>query len=190
MNFAGSPLVRRIGTAATAALLAMVAGNEGRRYFVYRDIAGMPTVCDGVTGPDVIPGKTYTDAECDALLLKQVEAHTAGVLDCLDPDPPPAMAVGLADFGYNVGVNAFCASTAARKYNAGDRIGACAEISRWTWVRHDGHKVDCRTAGNLCPGLVTRRDRERAMCEGRIPIPHLFDGVASGVASTAPRGST
>jgi lysozyme len=28
------------------------------------------TVCDGHTGPDIIAGKRYSDAECDAMLAK------------------------------------------------------------------------------------------------------------------------
>jgi GH24 family phage-related lysozyme (muramidase) len=42
----------------------------------------------------------------------------------------------------------------ARKANAGDMPGACAELSRWT-----------RAGGNELPGLVKRRAAERELCE-------------------------
>jgi lysozyme len=57
-------------------------------------------------------------------------------------------------FAFNVGVNAFCGSTAVRKLNAGDRTGACAELSNWT-----------RSGGKVLPGLVRRRAAERQLCE-------------------------
>lgn len=41
---------------------------EGIRYRPYKDIAGIWTVCAGITGSDVVLGKTYTQRECDALL--------------------------------------------------------------------------------------------------------------------------
>lgn len=33
---------------------------EGIRFKPYKDIAGIWTVCAGITGPDVVLGKTYT----------------------------------------------------------------------------------------------------------------------------------
>lgn len=43
-------------------------GLEGVRHNPYKDIVGVWTVCYGHTGKDIIPGKTYTEAECKALL--------------------------------------------------------------------------------------------------------------------------
>ncbi|EJI6591482.1 lysozyme, partial [Salmonella enterica] len=59
------------GAGAVAIAAAMLGGHdglEGRRYEPYRDVVGVITVCDGHTGKDIVPGKHYTDAECDALL--------------------------------------------------------------------------------------------------------------------------
>jgi lysozyme len=43
--------------------------------------------------------------------------------------------------------------------------GACAAIERWTYVAGR----DCALTENrrFCGGIVTRRQAERAMCEGR-----------------------
>jgi lysozyme len=51
-----------------------------------------------------------------------------------------------------VGTEAFCKSTLARKLNAGDPA-ACDELLRWTTAK-----------GIQLPGLVKRREQERALC--------------------------
>lgn len=58
------------GAMAIAAIL--IPSLEGVEYKPYRDVAGVLTVCYGHTGPDIIPGKTYTRAECNALLDKDL----------------------------------------------------------------------------------------------------------------------
>ena len=45
-------------------------GLEGVSYIPYKDIVGVWTVCHGHTGKDIMLGKTYTKAECKALLNK------------------------------------------------------------------------------------------------------------------------
>ncbi len=47
-------------------------GLEGVSYIPYEDIVGVWTVCHGHTGKDIMPGKTYTEAECKALLNKDL----------------------------------------------------------------------------------------------------------------------
>ncbi|MDP9912387.1 GH24 family phage-related lysozyme (muramidase) [Variovorax boronicumulans] len=39
---------------------------------VHNDTGGVPTVCHGVTGAEVIRGKLYTRAECEALERKHL----------------------------------------------------------------------------------------------------------------------
>ena len=47
-------------------------GLEGVSYIPYEDIVGVWTVCHGHTGKDIMLGKTYTEAECKALLNKDL----------------------------------------------------------------------------------------------------------------------
>ena len=47
-------------------------GLEGVSYIPYKDIVGVWTVCHGHTGKDIMLGKTYTEAECKALLNKDL----------------------------------------------------------------------------------------------------------------------
>lgn len=171
------PLIaQRIGIASAAILALSVAAFEGRELVVYRDIGGVPTVCDGITGRDVIPGKRYTDAECDALLDKHLDAHTLEMLACVRVPLSDREVIAWSHFSYNVGAANFCRSTAAKLLNAGDRIGACNQIPRWAHVAGK----DCRIAANKCSGIVRRRAWEQAMC-----LPPDFSNVTSGVTTTA-----
>ena len=59
---------------------------------------------------------------------------------------------GVLSFAYNCGVGALQASTLRRRINAGDWLGAQAEMRKWV-----------RGGGRILPGLVTRRAVEAGM---------------------------
>lgn len=160
-------LVARIGFAAATFLVGSLGYVEGRRHVVYLDTGGVPTVCDGITGKGVIPGKVYTDAECDALVASRLDELAGESLACVHVPLTIHETVAWVHFSYNVGPHAFCGSRAVRMLNAGDHRGACAEITRWMFVAGK----DCRLESSHCPGIVKRRARERALCEGLIPVP-------------------
>jgi lysozyme len=82
--------------------------------------------------------------------------HAKGVKACVTYPLTPNQLAASVSFAFNIGVNKFCASTMAQKFNAGDMKGACAELSRWT-----------KAGGRELPGLVKRRAIERDMCEGK-----------------------
>ena len=54
---------------------------------------------------------------------------------------------------YNIGIAAFCGSSMARKFNAGDKSGACDALLLWT-----------KAGGQFRQGLLNRRNEERALC--------------------------
>ncbi|MBZ9873067.1 lysozyme [Mesorhizobium sp. BR1-1-9] len=154
------------GGAAGAALLAFATAYtshwEGRRYVAYRDVGNVLTVCDGHTGSDIIPGKRYTDAECDAILQKDLIAHEQRMLACAPVlyNVPDDTYVSINDWAFNVGTGAACKSTLIRKVKAGDLRGACMELSKWVYVK-----------GRVIRGLTVRRVQgdavnlsERALC--------------------------
>lgn len=153
MNAAGRAARQGLmGGAALAAAVAMIAGFEGRRNAPYHDMAGVLTVCHGETQ---VPMRRYSDAECAAMLRRRVEHDYAKpVLACV-----PALAhrpgplVASVSLAYNIGVGAFCRSTVARRFNAGDWAGGCDAFRVWT-----------RANGAVVPGLVRRREAERRMC--------------------------
>ena len=141
------------GVAATA--IALVGAFEGLRLAAYRDPIGIPTICYGST-KGVKIGDKATKAECDALLVDELIEHEQGMRRCLrEPDKlTDGQYIAFLSLTYNIGVGAFCKSTAAKLINAGDMAGACAQISRWD-----------KAAGIRLPGLVKRRAEERRICE-------------------------
>lgn len=146
-------LIASIGASAAAIVTAFVAQHEGLRLWAYRDPVGVLTACYGHTGPDVQPGQTYTPARCRELLERDLARH-AQALACIHRPLTDGQKAAFVSFAYNVGPRAFCESTLAKKANAGDMAGACAELSKWVYAK-----------GQRLPGLVARRAAERAMCE-------------------------
>ena len=137
----------------TITLLGGPDGLEGRRYVPYRDVAGVLTVCDGHTGPDIVRNKNYTDQECDALLradLKPVQSDVNSLVTVTLSDYQRA---ALYSFVYNTGTDAFSRSSLLKKLNAGDTTGACSELRRWVFA-----------GGRRWKGLMKRRETERALC--------------------------
>lgn len=145
----------RIVGAVGGATIALVGAFEGLRLVAYRDPIGINTICYGATR-GVQMGDRATKAECDALLMEELLIHEAGMRRCLrEPDKlTDGQYVAFLSLTYNIGVGAFCKSTAARMINAGDMAGACAQISRWN-----------RAGGVVWPGLTKRRAEERRICE-------------------------
>ena len=148
-----SKLITKIGAAAAALAVSTVAFYEGTVQRTYRDPIGIITACTGHTGPELQMGQTFTREQCDDMLAKDLLQHAAA-LDCIKTPLADGQKAAFLSFAFNVGNGAFCGSTLARKANAGDMRGACAELSRWTLA-----------GGRELPGLVKRRAAERALCE-------------------------
>lgn len=142
------------GTAAAALAVAVVGGFEGLRLNAYRDVVGVATICYGETR-GVKMGDSHSKAECDAMLLKGLQDFERGVFACAPalaeaPDPRVVAHVSLA---YNIGVGAYCKSSAARRFNAGDIRASCDAFLLWNKAR-----------GVVFPGLTKRRQAERELC--------------------------
>lgn len=159
----GSPGKFGVGALAIA-IVASLAVWEGDKKVPYYDQVGVLTVCRGVTGPEVIKGKTYTDAECNALEQAYLRKMLDGLGRCVATPISFDEWAAYGHFSYNVGTRAFCQSTLVKKLNAGDRRGACREMGRWTFIRKGGVMVNCRDPKHKCGGLPKRRDYEVDMC--------------------------
>lgn len=145
-----------------ACCVAAVGNFEGTKHLPYRDMGGVWTVCRGHTGPDVIPGVAWTDDQCKRQDMVDVLKAAAQVNGCINVALPQGAQIAYNDFAYNVGGTAFCRSSMARLENQGLHREACAGLLRYVYVG----KVDCRTAGTRCPGIVKRRQWEYAKCAG------------------------
>lgn len=132
--------------------VACVGAEEGVRYAAYKDPVGIPTICFGET-KGVKLGDTATPEQCREMLGDRVLEFGRGVDACTKGELPPARKAALTSFAYNVGVETYCRSSVARKLNAGDVQGGCDALLLYVYAK-----------GIKLPGLVTRRENERAMC--------------------------
>ncbi len=130
---------------------------EGLRLAAYKDIVGVWTVCYGET-KGVRPGDTYTKAQCDAMLAREIGSYRRG-LNAYFTDKtrqfwlPREREVAYVSLSYNVGVHGAGKSTATRRLNSGDIEGGCEALTWWN-----------KAGGRVVRGLVRRRTDEHALC--------------------------
>lgn len=151
-------IAKRI-VAATAIATSLAVGHEGLKFTPYFDPPGILTVCRGHTGPDVIKGKKYSLAECDAFLTEDMKNAIYTVEACQPGLPAPVLAA-FADAVFNSGPKIACdrkRSTAARLLDANKLVEACHQLPRWNKARILGVMVEL-------PGLTTRRAEEKQVC--------------------------
>lgn len=127
---------------------------SGPQYLkAYLDAVKVPTACDGITR-GVRIGQIYTPAQCSMLLQTELVETASHVVDCVPALKGRAnQAAAAVSLAYNIGWPSFCRSTAARLFNAGRLAEGCDAFTMWV-----------KAKGNVLPGLVARRGRERALC--------------------------
>lgn len=148
------PATRRTKVAAgtLAVVIPFVALYEGLRNVAYRDPVGIPTICFGHT-ENVRMGDYRTTEECKAMLIPELEKANYAVSNCLHDPISDRQRAGFVSLVYNAGPKAVCGSTLQRRWNSGDRRGACDAILMWKYAK-----------GVELPGLVRRRKEERELC--------------------------
>lgn len=151
--------LRNRKAAAAAIAVALAAPAEGLRRVAYYDPPGILTVCRGHTGADVVKGKIYSLAECDALMTADMRGAIEAVDRCV-PGLPVNVLAAFSDAVYNIGPTIACdrnQSTAARLLYSGRITEACNQLPRWDKARVAGVLV-------ALPGLTKRRAAERDVC--------------------------
>lgn len=138
--------------AAAAVAVPVIVSWEGWERVAYADPVNVITACAGATAG--ITRRTYTDAECEALLLRDVVDHAWRINSCLPENLPTETRAAFISAAYNIGTGAFCKSSMSKKALAGDLKGACESLSLWN-----------KAGGRVLPGLVNRRADERRLCE-------------------------
>lgn len=170
---AKAKLAAVLGAGVVAVLVPLVKKHEGEVYAGYLDPIGIVTACVGHTRTAEL--RPYTKSECEELLAQDLLEANRIVDRCVAVPLEPHQRAAFISFAFNVGPgkagvkDGFCVlkngrtPTFLRRLNAGDYAGACAGLEAW------------RTAGGrVFRGLVKRRADERALCEGRLPIPDNF----------------
>lgn len=121
---------------------------------------GQPlTVCNGLTGDEVVAGRYYSPAECYRLEKRRYlryEATAKRLLTHWDSYNPFQQATFL-DFLHNKGDGSLEGSTMRRKANAGDWLGACRENPRW-------NRGTVKGVSTVLPGLQLRGDSNDEIC--------------------------
>lgn len=132
-----------------------VADREAVVLRPYADPVGIQTACAGETDAAVVGLKErFSRDECIAVLGASLYRHALEMDKCIKRPLAAHEAVAVLSWSYNTGTNAACGSTLVRKLNAGEPF--CSELSKWVYAK-----------GKKLPGLVKRRESERAICEGR-----------------------
>lgn len=154
-------------TTSMAVKIAMVMGNyyeSSNRHIgrPYIDKAGRGeplTVCNGVTGAGVVPGKYYSPQDCYQLERARYLMTEAAVAPLLRywASYDPFVQATFIDFGWNKPISSFRTSTMRAKANAGDLLGSCAENPRW-------NKGTVKGVLTVLPGLQTRGDSNAELC--------------------------
>lgn len=148
-----NPRILIASLALSAAGLVGIVMHEGYTDKAVIPVPGdRPTIGFGTTD-GVKMGDSITPPLALSRALLDVAAFEGAIKQCVT--------VGLTQFeydayvslAYNIGSNAFCASTLVKKLNAGDFVGACKEILRWD-----------RFKGQPLRGLTIRRQKEYALC--------------------------
>jgi lysozyme len=150
----------RLGIAAltlSAAAFGALVGFEGYSERAIIPVAGdVPTLGFGTTkgvklGDSIDPVRAVNRALID------VSKFEGAAKRCITVPLHQHEYDAYIQLSYNIGPTAFCNSTLARKLNALDYAGACAEILRWD-----------RFQGRPLAGLTARRLAEHQLCRGRV----------------------
>jgi lysozyme len=158
------------GSLAMAMVASMTAYFESSGKMItkaYRDPAGVPTICDGIT-KGVYIGMEVTEEWCRLAKEKEITNHSRPLQD-VTYDLPIGPKVGLTDLSFNIGEQGLAKSTSMKRLKAGDIQGACDAILMWKYVKINGVQTDCSKSSS-CRGIWIRRNAERDVCLGEISV--------------------
>lgn len=167
--------------------IAIIKQHEGVRLTAYADPVGVLTIGYGHTSaagaPEVTRGMKITQAGADTILRQDLAKFERYVTDAVKVPLNQNEFDALVSWTFNLGPGNLRSSTLLRKLNAGDRAGAADEFLKWT-----------KAGGKTLPGLVKRREAERAlfrapMIAPRPPTPKPVPvPVVDTIPATAPSG--
>jgi len=132
----------------------LIQKSEGLRTSAYLDPVGIPTICFGET-LGVKMGQKKTVDECHEILKPRLEGFIKDMRACTNIDLPAKTEAAFLSFTYNVGSGLYCKNIARKRINKGNLEEACKALSLY---------VKAGRPLRTLPGLVTRREEERALC--------------------------
>lgn len=141
---------------------------EGLVLEAYQDIAGVWTIGYGHTGPDVAPGMRISQNDAEELLRRDLKPREDAVDRLVNVSINQNEFDALVSFVYNVGIEGFRRSTARRRLNNKDRVGAAEALTWWNKATIDGIL-------SVVTGLTRRRAAERALFLEPVNPPIVTD---------------
>jgi lysozyme len=133
-----------------------IAAHEGYREYAYTPVPGDRLTLGFGDAQGVQPGQKTDPVRALIRLGSQVSVFERELKACVGDVPMHQHEWdALVSITLNVGSVAICRSTLVRKLKAGDYEGSCNEYPRWVYFQ-----------GRVLPGLVKRRQEEKAKCLG------------------------
>jgi lysozyme len=140
----------------SASALVAIALHEGYKENAYLPLAGdVPTIGFGTTTGVKLGDKTSPEKALQAA-LRDIQKFEGALKQCVKVPLTQGEYDVYISLSYNIGSSNCCRSSLVKKLHAGDYAGACEAISSWVYFK-----------GKKLPGLVKRREIERAKCEGK-----------------------
>lgn len=124
------------------------------------------TIGWGHTGPEVVKGLVWTQAQADNVFLSDVAKFERNVAALVNVNLTQGQFDALVLFDYNTG--SLRTSTLLKLLNAGDYAGAAAQFARWN-----------KNDGKVMRGLIRRRAAEAALWAGKSGTQAIAAGVAA-----------
>ena len=135
--------------------IALIKRWEGLELESYQDIAGVWTIGYGHT-ETAGPNQKISEREAEELLKRDLDPRERAVSDLTSVSLNQNEFDALVSFVYNVGAGAYRNSTARKRLNRGDRVGAAEAL---TWF----NKATVGGVLREVTGLTRRRAAERAL---------------------------
>ncbi|MNJ42904.1 Lysozyme RrrD [compost metagenome] len=129
----------------------LIKSFEGLRLQSYQDAVGVWTIGYGTTR-GIKPGMSITKDQAERMLVNDVQRFEVEVERLVKVPLTTNQRDALISFTYNLGSANLESSTLLRLLNRGDYAGAAEQFPRWN-----------KAGGKVLPGLVRRRDAERAL---------------------------
>lgn len=130
--------------------VALIQSFESCRLTAYQDQRGVWSIGWGHTGPEVVEGLVWTQAQADSQFILDLHRTESAVMASLDVALTQNEFDALVCFTYNVGPGAEAHSTLVRLLNAGSLLTAADQFLVWDHVN-----------GMPNAGLLRRRQAER-----------------------------
>ena len=127
---------------------------EGFRPTAYQDAVGIWTIGYGTTGKagvGIVPhiGMTITERDAEFYLIQTLEKFAKQIRPAITAPMNDNEWSAFLSLAYNIGPGAFIESTALRRFNDGDKMGAAQAILWWN-----------KAGGRVLRGLERRRRDE------------------------------